>query len=331
MRPRPLLFQPSLHAKPWGGCGLRSLGKSIGPDQRIGESWEVCGLPGYESRGRDGGLGLRETAQAWGVALLDGWNESDPAGCFPLLIKFLDAREHLSVQVHPKPDGPQARAGTGSVKHEAWYVVQAAPDACVFIGLQPGVTPAQVQAAAGGPDIVPLLRRRPVRAGDCFYLPSGTPHALGAGVMVAEVQTPSDTTYRLYDWDRRDERGQPRALHLTESLANIRYDVREDEIIPPRKPCATAIGAGLELVNCPSFRIAHVRLTATHGKGDGLGDPPARIDAQRPFVLITLSGEAVLSADTDVRIQAGDVAVVPSQSVRRVHVPDNCELLEVEF
>ncbi len=248
----PVVFEPLFKPKPWGGRRLAALlGKQLPAGERIGESWELASLPGNESRVRAGPLAgrtLRELVQLWGADLLGSAPLSD--GRFPLLIKFLDACENLSVQVHPKPD---ARGGPSGVKHEAWYVIHAEPGAKLYIGLKPGVGPADVARVASTPAMVDVLRVWDARAGQCYYLPSGTLHALGAGVVVAEIQTPSDVTYRAYDWDRTDAAGQPRELHVAQALANIRYDVTDEMVAQPPKPRAGAAYTATRLAQCERF------------------------------------------------------------------------------
>lgn len=251
----PLRFDPLFKEKPWGGRRLAELfQKRLPADGPIGESWELVSLPGQESRVRDeplAGRTLTELVAHWGSALLDPARLRN--GRFPLLIKFLDARQNLSVQAHPKPAGPGAP--TPGVKPEAWYVIDAEPDAKLYIGLKPGVTPAEVARAAGTNKIADLLRPWPATAGECYLLPSGAPHALGAGIVVAEVQTPSDVTYRLYDWDRAGLDGRPRELHIQQALANLRYDVTEAMIRPPTRRTSLPYGPAERLVACESFVI----------------------------------------------------------------------------
>ncbi len=231
--PIPVVLEPLCKAKPWGGRRLEALfGKRLPAGERIGETWELSDLPGGEvrvARGPLAGGTLRELVFAWGEALIPAADLVD--GRLPLLVKFLDANEHLSVQVHPRPDGPDAVC-PGVVKHEAWYVVHAEPAARLYAGLKDGVQPDDVRRAANTPALVELLRAWPARVGECYYLPSGTPHALGAGLVVAEVQTPSDVTFRLYDWGRVCLDGRPRELHVAQALENVRYDVPADVIRP---------------------------------------------------------------------------------------------------
>lgn len=325
IRPIPVVFEPIYQVRPWGGRRLAELfGKKLPDHATIGESWEVVSLPGHESRVRDGPLAARaisELVELWGRDLIGGAELVE--GRFPLLIKLLDARQALSVQVHPKPSPGAEGARTTGVKHEAWYVIEAGPRSELLIGFQEGVRPDQVAAAARTRAIVPLLRRWPARAGQCFYLPSGVPHALGAGLVVAEIQTPSDVTYRLYDWDRVDERGRARELHVEQALANARYDVRPDDILQPRSHVAGVYTVVTRLLASERFLLDKVRLTG----GVAQGIPHAEM-----VIWVVLSGRGELRRDAYVcRFAAGDVVVIPAESSCTVVEPyDDCELLEVK-
>lgn len=208
-----LVLEPILVPKPWGGRGLEALGKVSAPHPvspiPYGESWEVADLPddalSASGRGRTlvangphRGKSLRQLIAELGPALL-GSASPTSAGDFPLLFKMLDTAEHLSIQVHPD-DGYASRRGGWLPKTESWYVLDAEPEAAIFKGFRPRVAMEDVRAAAGTPALAGLMQEIPVRGGDFHHLPAGTVHALGAGVTVAEVQTPSDTTFRLYDW-----------------------------------------------------------------------------------------------------------------------------------
>ena len=385
LAPQPLKIIPRLVEKPWGGRRLGELlNKPTPPDVRVGESWELCDLPAHVSRvatesgaradaragadaqagaatgarghaqaevdaiSEDGGaLDLRALARAWGAAL---WGAAAPVDDrFPLLLKFLDAAEPLSVQTHPRPAQPHPRpadaahdsggvkssrrANSGApggggafaaarepaVKHEAWHVVHAEPGAEVWIGFKPGVGPAELRAAAGTPALPALLRRYPAQAGGTFYLPSGTPHALGAGLVVAEVQTPSDVTYRLYDWGRRDARGAARELHLEQAIANARFDVDESVVCPA--PFRDGERDGL--VACESFRLAARRLSATR---------TLELDGRSFVAWMMLSGAGEVESDAaTMRFVAGDTLLIPA-AVRRITVraAGAARLLEVK-
>ena len=299
----PLVFEPLLVPKPWGGRRLAGLlNKFLAGEQPIGESWEIASLPGAESRVRGGpfdGYSLEELVTRRTRALVGGVPLVD--GRFPLLIKFLDARENLSVQVHPLPAPDDPLGLRPGIKHEAWYVVQAEPGAELFIGLKPGVTPADLRSAASTSRMAELLRRWPARAGQCYYLPSGIPHALGAGVLVAEVQTPSDITYRLYDWDRRGLDGLPRELHIDDALRSIRADVSPWEILQADAVLNVAVRRG---VTCQRF-VFDERVFAAQ--------PAAEFYVGRMHIWMVLEGSAIFSAATgDCPIRRGDTALIPA-------------------
>ena len=304
--PLPVICRPLLQPRPWGGRALATLlNKELPPGVPVGESWELASLPGAETCVRDGplaGTPLGTLVEQWGAALLGSAPRC--ADRFPLLIKFLDARETLSVQVHPRP-----RVGAGAAaefKDEAWYIVQAAPRAQLYLGLRSGVTHAAVAAAlrTGTPRWDELLQVWPADAGDCFYLPAGTPHALGAGLVVAEVQTPCDVTYRLHDWGRVGLDGRPRTLHVAEALANLRDDVPEAVLRPAPQPAEDSFGTATRAVTSQGFTIDRVTW----------GDAGARrIDVREMRVWIVLAGRGKLvSAGGTCGFQQGDVVLLPA-------------------
>lgn len=240
--PYPIVCEPILKPKVWGGRRLGALGKALPADgMPVGESWEVADLSttsvsgggGGEARtriasGPMAGRTVREAMEAWGDRFV---RRRAPDGGFPLLVKYLDAGQNLSVQVHPTPGYASANPGA-FVKTESWYVVRAEPGASgepprIYAGVRPGVTRGDIETALratpDGRGVVELLSSAPAEVGACWTLPSGTVHALGAGVMVAEVQTPSDTTFRVYDWAAEYGR-TGRELHVEPALACIDLD-----------------------------------------------------------------------------------------------------------
>ena len=256
----PLVFEPILKRRIWGGRRLERYGKRLPPDTPIGESWELADLEEDQSVVRTGlakGRTLGELVRAWGPDLLGDVELFE--GRFPLLIKFLDANQVLSVQVHPDEATARRLGGNVRAKNEAWYVIEAGPDGAIYQGLAEGADRQTFAAAVAEGRTEEMLRRVPVRAGDCHYLPSGTVHALGGGVMVAEIQTPSDVTYRLYDWDRVDPAtGQPRELHVEQALECIDFSAG-----PPRQErshVASLWTTVTRLVTCESFLIERVRM-----------------------------------------------------------------------
>jgi mannose-6-phosphate isomerase len=231
----PFRLAPVLVERPWGGQRLAEYGKELPSGVAIGESWELCDLPQEvvphvddpSSTVLDGpfaGAKLRTVVAEQPEALL-GPVPPTVDGRFPLLFKLLDAREHLSVQVHPHEAyvaaHPEAR-----LKTESWYVVDADPGAVLYLDVVTGTTSDDVEAVMGTPDIVPLLGERLAIPGAFHHVPAGLIHALGAGTFVAEVQTPSDTTFRIYDWAVEYGRA-PRQLHPSESMGSIVLDPAE--------------------------------------------------------------------------------------------------------
>ena len=231
----PILMTPAYRygpATPWGGEGLRTLfGKEI-PDSRTGESLEVSAIPGLESRDPEGRT-LTELIGQFGEKLT-GKGLAHP---FPLLLKLLDARDTLSVQVHPD-DAYAARVEGKLGKTEAWHILYAAPDAELVYGVKAGTDKETLLTASqAGAAVETLLRRVRVKAGDTYYIPAGTVHAIGAGIILYEIQQSSDVTYRFYDWERRDTQGNKRELHIQKAIdvtdVNAQWDAaRETEIAP---------------------------------------------------------------------------------------------------
>lgn len=212
----PLMLQPSLHIKVWGGKRLKMvLNKCVPSDDPYGESWELHDSA-IVGNGLLAGKTLGELATEFGEYLLgDGM---DAASGFPLLAKFIDADSWLSVQVHPNDEQARELEGEPRGKTEAWVVIHAEPDARLVLGCKPGATREAVANAIGKNLLEDLLHYSQVRAGDVLYIPANTIHALGPGLLIYEIQQSSDTTYRLYDWGRMGLDGKPRQLHIDKGL-----------------------------------------------------------------------------------------------------------------
>jgi mannose-6-phosphate isomerase len=280
----PLLLVPRLVEKPWGGRRLADLGRDLPDGALVGESWDVADLdatvtdvPDPVSRvavGPYAGSTLTELIAQHGEALL-GRTAPTAAGRFPLLVKHLDARENLSVQVHPSPAVLDRLPGA-NLKTESWVVVHAEPGAELMLGVTDGVTPEDFEAAFGTTDVVPMIRRVPARVGDVHHVPAGLLHALGAGVVVAEPQTPSDTTYRLYDWTQEYGRA-PRELHREQAMQCLgaEWDVNLHPPVP--------VGGDGLLVETEHYTIA--RHTAPL---EGHTHVPQRLTAR---VVVVVTGE----------------------------------------
>lgn len=327
----PLKFAPVYKEKVWGGRTLEDLGRTLpgGADALIGESWELVDLATTSVSG--GGGGAERSAVANGplagqtlAQLLDAYGPTlrgdlplTDTGGFPILLKYLDASASLSVQVHPSPDYAAAHADA-FLKSEAWYIVNCQPGAVIYKGIREGVTPEQLRAALEtntDEAVVPLMIEVPVAPGDCHYLPSGTCHALGGGILVAEVQTPSDTTYRVYDWGRTE-----RELHVEQALACIDFGpprVAAFELNVPVNDHTT------RLVACEHFRMD--RTTAEAGFSGAAG-------SDQPTVwMVTAGSVAVCTGDQDVNCTAGDTVLLPPNLDARFRVIEDAEWIDVSF
>jgi mannose-6-phosphate isomerase len=220
----PLTFTPLFKERIWGGRELERLyGKALPPGVPIGEAWEITDRAGDTSTITNGALAgktLRWLMENHGPELLGGARPASGRH-FPLLCKILDAREKLSLQVHPP--ATKAAALKGEPKTEMWYIADAAPGAELYVGLQPGVTREQFERKIKDGTVADCFHRLPVRAGDVMFLPSGRVHAIGDGLVIFEIQQNSDTTYRVFDWNRAGLDGRPRELHVAQSLASIDF------------------------------------------------------------------------------------------------------------
>jgi mannose-6-phosphate isomerase len=307
----PLVFQPIFKPRVWGGRMLETLyGKPLPPDEPIGESWEITDRPEGVSEVAAGPLAgrtLRELMEQHRAGLLG--EAADCGGRFPLLVKLLDARQMLSLQVHP-PARRAAELG-GEPKTEMWYVAHAEPDAELMAGVRPGVTRerfAQMLRDGTAAEAVPRLR---VQVGDALFLPSGRLHALGAGLVVFEIQQNSDTTYRVFDWNRVGTDGRPRELHIEPALASIDFSDTEPALIPRRFEIAGPLEKRL-LVDDPLFRVEQWRMISR--------DPIPLGGARRPLVLAVLEGRCQINhppTATTLSLTPGAFCLLPA--VTREH------------
>ncbi|HWP40848.1 MAG TPA: type I phosphomannose isomerase catalytic subunit [Tepidisphaeraceae bacterium] len=336
----PLTFVPRLVEKIWGGRKLQTvLGKTLAPDQYIGESWELYDFPPGVVEGTSGwvsaavangplaGRTLHELIVEYGQAVHGDVPLLPPHGQFPILIKFLDAREDLSVQVHPDQEYVRTHADA-HLKSEAWYVLQCEPGARILKGLVPGTTREQFRRAIDQGTVESLLQAIAVKEGDCYYLPSGTVHALGAGILVAEIQTPSDTTFRVFDFNRIDPgTGKPRKLHVEQALECIDFTGAIDRLARQKRSHVAGLHTTVtQLVNCPYFKIEKVRMI------EGIEEP---IPYDEPVVWVMLCGEAQLSV-ADVKqptiVRQGQTVLLPAAMQNpTIRTVSDCVWLEVTF
>ncbi len=296
----PLKFRPTLLRKPWGGDGLwRVLGKGGPKDADMGESWELSDRPETPSTVAEGpwtGTPLRELVEKYPRDLLGAAFQEDG---FPLLYKFICAREKLSVQVHPGPGSP------GEPKTECWVVIDAVPSAELIIGVKTGGrSRTETLELLKSPRCEEVLRCWPARRGDVFFIPPGTVHAITEGLLLYEVQRNSDTTYRLYDWDRKDAQGKGRPLHLAEAAAVADLEERDGYKISPLR-LELADHCEDYLVACPYFAL--VKWHRFHGH--------ARLETHGRFrVLSVTAGSFVMISDSGglARLSLGETALIPA-------------------
>ncbi len=319
----PLTFQPAFKERVWGGRELARLyGKKLPPGAVIGESWEIADRPGDASLIANGplaGKNLRWLMEQHAEEIL---GSAKPAadGRFPLLCKILDAREKLSLQVHPPAD--KAAALKGEPKTEMWYIADAAPGASLYVGLKRGVTRAVFEEKIADGSVADCFHRIPVKAGDTMFLPSGRVHAIGDGLVIFEIQQNSDTTYRVFDWNRVGLDGQPRELHIAQSLASINFNDFEPKLVATQFITEGKIPKRA-LVDDPLFQVETWRLDS--GASGWLKPKHLQI------VAVTTGTVEIRGATTTVTLSAGQFSLIPA-SLEKTEVLAKTEaaLLRVE-
>ncbi len=287
----PIVFEPLFMERVWGGRRLETLfNKRLPAGVRVGESWELVDREEAQSVVHTGPLRGQTLNELWTNFHEPVFGKNTPAGSarFPLLFKLLDAQERLSVQVHPP--ARVARALNGEPKTEMWYVADTYLDADIFAGLNAGVGREDFERALRDGKVAEKIHHIAMKPGDAIFIPSGRIHAIGAGNVIVEVQQNSDTTYRVFDWNRLGLDGKPRQLHIEESMQSIDFDDIEPAVAQP---------AGETLVQCDYFAVE---------KWD-LQSPRKAFDEGKFAVFTMLSGEVECGG---ARFVAGDFFLVPS-------------------
>lgn len=298
----PLRLTPAFRDYVWGGTRLGRLFPGVYPATRCAEAWVVSDRADGMCRLADGvraGAALSDILTQAGRRLL---GTRAPGPGLPLLIKVLDAATTLSIQVHP--DDRTARTHGGEAKSESWHILHAEPGAQLWCGLRPGVRPDDLRAAVREDRLPELMRTLPVRAGDTVYCPGGLVHAIGAGIVLLEVQQNSDTTYRLYDWGRRGADGAPRPLHVEEALKVIDWEAVPRVVTAREAEARLDANRWLELLRTPCFTIelADVRTDLT-GVNDGAAF----------HVLFARTGAASIEGTGfRVRLREGEALLLPA-------------------
>ncbi len=329
----PLKFEPIYKEKVWGGRSLEKLGRALPADRAIGESWELVDLATTSASGGGGGAEhsiitngplagktISDVIAAHGTELLGRLPLSDSSG-FPLLVKYLDANEHLSVQVHPNEAYAAAHADA-FLKSEAWYIVDAEPGAVIYKGVRNGVTAEQFRAAIENNTVEDLVIAVPVEPGQMHYLPSGTCHALGAGILVAEVQTPSDTTFRVYDWGRTE-----RELHVEQALQCIHFGPADTAEFEPNTVIESTQTTVTRLVRCEHFIVEKTEAAAGYTAACPINDV-------RVWMVLAGRGELHCEHETESATPFGPgdtLLLAPALDEPRVTVDEQATWLEISF
>ncbi|MFP4249409.1 MAG: type I phosphomannose isomerase catalytic subunit [Armatimonadota bacterium] len=298
----PLRCRPLLKPKIWGGRALeRILGKTLPSDEAIGESWEVADVPEGTSGIAGGpleGLSLREVMERFGSQMAP----DAPEGEFPLLVKFLDAQDDISIQVHPDAEICERLYPGERSKNETWLIVDVAPGGAVLHGVREGVSLDEIRERIAEGSIIEVMRRIEVSPGDVIHLPAGTLHALMRGVVLLEVQEPSDSTFRVYDHDRPGQDGRPRDLHIEQALRSLHIDQAcAARIVPAREE--RDWGARELLIDIAPYRMERLTLTAEMQWRSSTGYPAV--------VVVTEGGLVVSWGDDEMALSVGETFIVP--------------------
>jgi mannose-6-phosphate isomerase len=300
LNPYPIKFKPVFKRTIWGGRRLgQQLGKPIGPESDYAESWEVVDHGVDQSTVANGPLEGQTLAEL--IAGHRKWLLGDdvPQDSFPLLLKYLDCNRVLSVQVHPCDEYGSQMEKPDLGKTEAWYIVAAEPDSLIYAGLKQGVDRPTLEIAIDAGEIEHALHSFHPSPGDVVFIPAGTVHALGAGLLVAEIQQSSDTTFRLFDWNRVDANGNARPLHLKQGLEVTDY---KSGPVTPRR-CNRSTAGWQKIVECENFVLRVMQRGQDRVGGDG------------KFHIVTVPrGEATLRASEVVmQLSTGSTVLLPAE------------------
>jgi len=260
----PLVFEPYFRPQIWGGRRLgRFLERPLPGDGPFGEAWVLSAHPEHVSRVAEGPLQRTLLTELWTARAEELLGRSDRPGAFPLLLKYLDCQDLLSIQVHPDDEAAGRLCPGESGKTEAWVVIEAEPAARIYAGLRPGATPSELERHLDAGTLPECLHSFAPRTGQSLLLPAGTVHSAGGGLLLAEVQQSSDATFRLFDWNRPGPDGKPRALHRREALRSI--DWLRGPVVPTEGTSLAGLPPGNRaerLVACPHFTIDRYQLAA---------------------------------------------------------------------
>lgn len=298
----PLIFEPILKDRIWGGTKLETyLGKKNLPTPTTGESWELSAVEGDVSVVKDGvykGKPITDILELYPEEVLGAKVHKQFGTQFPLLFKFLDADKELSIQVHPNDELARKRHNSFG-KTEMWYVMQADPGSRIIVGFKEKSSQEQYLKHLADKDLIEILNEVEVKKGDVFFLETGTIHAIGAGIVVAEIQQTSDITYRIYDWDRVDAQGNSRELHVDQALDAMNYNTTDTQ-----KHYTAIENKSNAMVSCPYFTTSYLPLNGSMGVSK---------DGSSFTVYICTEGEFTIEAGGEkYNFRKGDTVLVPA-------------------
>ncbi len=320
MQTYPLKFKPILKERIWGGNKLRNvLGKQTTKSQ-IGESWEVSTVPGDVSEIANGiyaGETLQDLIEKYPEELLGNNVLTRFGKSFPILVKFIDAAADLSIQVHPDDQLAKQRHNSFG-KTEMWYVMDADPGARILIDFNRHVTPDEYKERLADNTLMDVMNREEVREGDTFFINAGKLHAIGAGVMLAEIQQTSDITYRVYDYDRQDAQGNKRELHTEQALDAIDFSLKRDFRVAYDQKDNTRNA----MVKCPYFNTQYLHLN---------GQVSHDLSERDAFsIFIAVEGDVILSTTNEqLELQKGETCLIPAALESLGLESNGAKLLEV--
>ncbi len=316
---KPLKFNALLKSTLWGGDKIIPFKNLDIQQENVGESWEISGVKDNETIVADGpyaGKKLNELVEELKGKLVGEDNYQRFGNEFPLLIKFIDARQDLSIQVHPTDEIAKMQ-GKERGKTEMWYLMDSDKDATLLCGLKKKITPEEYAQMVENDTIVDAIDRYEVKEGDCFFLPAGRIHAIGTGCFLAEIQQTSDVTYRIYDFKRKDKNGNYRQLHTKEAAECINYNVESNY----RTDYTPVKNQGVSLVQCPYFN------TAVYDLNEPMTIDYSELDSF--VILIGLKGNATITDNegNTFTLQAGESVLVPA-TTETLKVDGNIKFLE---
>ncbi len=302
----PLKFSPVFKNYLWGGRKLLNLGKNL-PDGIVAESWEISSHPDGISKVSNGiyeGVLFTEVLKETGESLLGASVSEEAKAKFPLLVKFIDANNDLSVQVHPDEDYVRTHNSDLYGKNEMWYIISAEPGAQLIYGLKHGTTKEAFIKAISKKKVTDCLNYISVEPGDAINIPTGLVHAIGKGIVLAEIQQNSNSTFRVYDYDRVDDKGNKRPLHIEEALEVIDFERENEQTVCKGTPVKLGGAMKTPLVKNSFFTVEHINIHQSLGE---------IADGSRFYIYIVVSGEGKIKYNNQsIVANLGDSILIPA-------------------